>query len=103
MHCSDPDSFVGDCKHIKQCPSVLNDFITRSNESDYIAYLRQSNVNCHYMKPFVCCPHDGRQNSNLPETHFQRRLLSPEEGCGYSNNNIRIKFAGGHKAKVGES
>lgn len=99
--CADPDRLEGVCKSIKQCPAVLNEFLARSNESDYIGFLRQSNVNCDNIKPFICCPNDGRK-INLPENNFHGRLLTPDEGCGFSNKNIRIKFGGGHSAKVGE-
>lgn len=99
--CADPDHFGGVCKHIEQCESVLNEYMARSDEIDHMDYIRESNVNCDNVTSFVCCPFDGRK-TNLPETKFQGRLLTPDEGCGFSNKNARVKLARGHKAKLGE-
>lgn len=99
--CIDPDRFPGVCKPLKECAVILSEFMAKSNDEAYIQYLRQSNNACHNMKPFVCCPPDGRKNQ-IPEQNIVGRLLKPTEGCGFSNQELRLKLAIGHQSKLGD-
>ena len=101
MYCNDPNQFEGACKHIKECPIVLNAFVANSHDNSYRKFIRESNALCNHIKPLVCCPSDGRRNQ-LTENSIQGRLLTPAEGCGYSNQNVRVKFTGKKRSKLGE-
>lgn len=98
--CIDPDRFGGVCKGIEKCPSILNEFISGNNGSDYMNYIQESQNSCEKIASAICCPFDGVKNK-LPD-NFQGRLLTPDEGCGFSNKNARVKLARGHRARLGE-
>lgn len=80
---------------------MLNDIASKSKDHSYRQFIRHSNAKCNYIKPLICCPSDGRQNQ-LVESSIQGRLLTPAEGCGFSNQNLRVKFAGKKRSKLGE-
>lgn len=80
---------------------MLNDIASKSKDQSYRQFIRHSNAKCNYIKPLICCPSDGRQNQFV-ESSIQGRLLTPAEGCGFSNQNLRVKFAGKKRSKLGE-
>ena len=101
---------------MKQCPSVLNTFIQRQKDPEYIKFIRQSNANCNYASQAVCCPRDQPQQPQpqpppqpqVDETPVARpnsgaaRLLTTAEGCGVSKV-PHNRVVGGVPAKKGES
>lgn len=103
-YCLDPDNFPGVCKHIKECPIILNELMAKNNDAAFVQYLRDSNLACRNMDtnmPLVCCPPDGRKYQ-IPESSVQGRLLTPSEGCGFSNQELRLKLAVGHQSRLGD-
>lgn len=104
--CRDPNSVSGVCMNIKECPSVLNEFVARSKDQNYIQYVKQSNTNCGNIQPYICCPSEGRNvepdnNDPFPNSNEVRgRFLTIEEGCGFSNASHK-RIVGGAKAKEG--
>lgn len=98
--CSDPNDFEGFCKSIKHCPVVLNEFIAKSNDSAYIEYIQQSNSKCDNIKPFICCPSDGK-TKQISDDDIRGRLLTPAEGCGFSNQNNRLRIGSRQYSKLG--
>lgn len=98
--CHDPNGVEGICKNIKQCPTILNDFVARSKDAAYIRYIKQSNAKCHNMQPFVCCPTETK-SIDFDNKHLQGRLLTPEEGCGSPNISVS-KIVGGTPAHPGK-
>ncbi|XP_055303524.1 venom protease-like [Sitodiplosis mosellana] len=100
VFCQDPNQFEGACKHIKECSTVLNELVGKSYDNSYRQYIRQSNAICDHIKPLVCCPSDGRRNQ-LTESSIQGRLLTPSEGCGFSNQNLRLKSGDKKRSRLG--
>lgn len=121
--CSDPNGEAGICTNIKQCPSVLNKFIESSNDPRYIRFIKISNSICDNIQPFICCPIEKtNEETSTPETilpnepvepvepiepnrtpnsnSIQGRLLTLEEGCGYSANSS-TRIVNGKAAKIG--
>lgn len=100
--CNDPSGVKGTCKNIKQCPVILNEFLSRSKDTAYIQYLRESNTKCESVQPYICCPlENGPSTDESPNVNLRGRLLTPEEGCGVSNTTVR-KIVGGQTAKPGQ-
>ncbi|KAG5674634.1 hypothetical protein PVAND_004588 [Polypedilum vanderplanki] len=84
--CNTPDSIRGFCINVKQCPSVLNTFIQRQRDPEYIQYIRQSNANCNYVSQTICCPNEAPATTNTgnPVSLSTRSgLLNPPQ-CGVS-------------------
>uniref|UniRef100_A0A182HTN0 Uncharacterized protein n=1 Tax=Anopheles arabiensis TaxID=7173 RepID=A0A182HTN0_ANOAR len=54
--CIGPDNREGYCINIRSCPDVLNEFVQRQRDPQYVQYIRQSNAVCNYIQPNVCCP-----------------------------------------------
>lgn len=100
--CTDPKNGAkGTCQSIKQCPVILNEFLSRTTDASYVQYLKDSNKKCQNVQPFICCPlENGSSSDNAPNVSLQGRLLTPEEGCGSSNATVR-KIVGGTDAKPG--
>lgn len=100
--CNDPRSgAMGTCQNIKQCPSILNEFLARPKDNAYIQYIRESNSKCENVQPYICCPlENGSSSGDTSNASLQGRLLTPEEGCGTSNATVR-KIVGGTAAKPG--
>jgi hypothetical protein len=102
---------------VKQCPVVLNEFIQRQKDPEYVKFIRQSNANCNYASQAVCCPNQQQQpqptpppqpNNPIAETPIAQpnsgigaRLLTPEEGCGISKV-PHNRVVGGVPAKKGD-
>ena len=102
---------------VKQCPTVLADFIKRQKDPEYIQYIRQSNANCNYASQAVCCPFQRTSNEPVvtqppppfvtetpvaqPDSEVESRLLLPSEGCGISTV-PHNRVVGGVPAKKGE-
>lgn len=100
--CNDPKSGVkGTCQSIKECPVILNEFLSRTKDAAYIQYLKDSNKNCQNVQPYICCPLENGSSNNAPNVSLQGRLLTPQEGCGTSNATVR-KIVGGTTAKPGK-
>lgn len=99
--CRDPNGVEGVCKNIKECPSVLSEFVAKNKDPVYVQYIKQSNVRCRNMAPFICCPSQTK-SADSSNVGLQGRLLTPEEGCGSPNSTVR-KIVGGTSAKPGES
>lgn len=74
----------------------------------YVEYIKRSNENCRKIEPFICCPLDVKatnptDTNEVPKTKevdIQGRLLTPQEGCGFSKVKT-TKIVGGQTAKVG--
>lgn len=110
--CNDPNGITGICKSIKQCPSILNEFISRQNDAAYVQYIRKSNAVCNNIQPNICCPLEIQRSTEKPidsdagskvrnqNNEILGRLLTVEEGCGFSNVTQR-RIVGGQKAKMG--
>lgn len=106
ISCQDPNGLDGVCKNIKECPSILSEFIAKNQDSAFVRYIKQSNVKCRNMQPFICCPFEGRSDPPTEPTvttnpSLQGRLLTAEEGCGFSNV-TRRRVVGGNTAKPGK-
>lgn len=103
--CQDPNGVVGVCKSIKECPSVLSEFLVKNKDSAYVRYIKRSNENCRKIEPFICCPFETRIAQEQPTgesySNIQGRLLSPEEGCGFTEK-LNTKIVGGVNARPGE-
>lgn len=103
--CQDPNGIVGVCKSIKECPSILSEFLVKNKDSAYVRYIKRSNENCRKIEPFICCPFESRiaqeQPTGEPNVNIQGRLLSPEEGCGFTEK-LNTKIVGGMNAKPGK-
>lgn len=94
--CRDPNGEHGFCRSIRECPVILKDFTALLERKDvaFIQYIQQSNAICSKTKPVICCP--ARKKSFKPSQEIiptNRRiqhLLTPDEGCGFSNvSNLR--------------
>ena len=51
--CVGPDLLAGTCKSIRQCPAILNQFVARQNDQEYIQFVKNSNAICEYVQPNV--------------------------------------------------
>lgn len=123
--CKDPNGKSGTCTNIKECPSVLNEFIAKSNDPRFIRFIKISNSFCGNIQPVICCafeeknevtstsdtilpnepiePTEPNEQNQAPRGNsIQGRLLTPEEGCGYAGNATFTKIVGGSPAKIGE-
>lgn len=99
--CHDPNGVEGVCKNIKECPSILSEFLVKNKDTAYVQYIKQSNARCRNMQPFICCPTETK-STNSDNVSLQGRLLTPEEGCGSPNTTVR-KIVGGYSARPGLS
>lgn len=97
------------CKSLKECPAILSVFLIKENKDPaYVEYIKRSNENCRKIEPFICCPlgagtTNSTESNGAPKTkeaNNQGRLLTPEEGCGYSKVKT-TKIVGGKTAKAG--
>lgn len=98
---------------VKQCPSVLQTFIQRQKDPEYIKYIRQSNANCNYQAQAICCPTDAPPAGETqptppppspitrPDSGGRNALLLTTEGCGVSKV-PHNRVVGGVPAKKGE-
>lgn len=104
--CRDPNGTKGYCKYIRQCPVILEEFIRRNREPQYVQYIRKSNANCFGIHAVVCCPIEPTisQTTEATSSHhrIQGRLLTPQEGCGFANT-THLRLGGGYISKPGES
>lgn len=111
--CTDPNGVKGTCTNINECPSVLNEFIARSKDQRYIRFIKLSNIICDNIQASICCPFEEEnevpikpiepieRNQTRNGNSIQGRLLTPEEGCGYSKN-AGSRIVGGVTAQLGE-
>uniref|UniRef100_A0A1B0CAP3 CLIP domain-containing serine protease n=1 Tax=Lutzomyia longipalpis TaxID=7200 RepID=A0A1B0CAP3_LUTLO len=111
-NCKDPAGNSGVCVNIKECQPVLNDFLARQNDPNYVRYIQQSNANCNYVQPNICCPKSMMTVTTappvIPTSPTSRpiqpsgpiHLLTPEEGCGFSNK-THNRVVGGVDAELG--
>jgi hypothetical protein len=101
--CYTPDSVVGYCIGVKQCPSVLSTFIQRQRDPEYVKYIRQSNANCNYVSQTICCPHEEAALSTGGGgggVSTRGGLLNPPQ-CGVSKV-PHNRVVGGVPAMIGE-
>lgn len=96
--CIDPNGVGGNCISIYNCPVVLNEFTSRRNDPVYVRFIQSSNKVCNFIGQNICCPLDGGSGpapvtqgppptpaTSAPVSSGGRaRLLSREEGCGFS-------------------
>lgn len=101
--CTSPENFNGYCINVKQCPSILDEFLRRRQDPEYVRYIQQSNANCNYASQAVCCPNDApqqQQPSQQPTANLGNRLSNPGE-CGVSKV-PHNRVVGGVPAKIGK-
>lgn len=101
--CNDPKGMSGVCRNIRECPHILQQFVARQTDPQYIEYIRESNGLCNYVQPYICCTKE--EAAPVPQgpttvEPIQGRLLSPQEGCGDSNSTL-TRVVGGQPAKKG--
>ncbi|XP_031626165.1 venom serine protease Bi-VSP-like isoform X2 [Contarinia nasturtii] len=102
--CRDPNGIEGVCMSIKECPVILNEFVAKSKDSSYVQYIKRSNENCRNIQPYICCPSENKpiiQTDASPVAQIQGRLLTADEGCGYTNDTT-TRVVGGRPAKNGQ-
>lgn len=94
---------------------MLQTFIQRQKDPQYIAYIKQSNANCNYASQAVCCPLDAPAATEAPppaplpletpvaqpNSRAESRLYVPGEGCGVSKV-PHNRVVGGVPAKKGK-
>lgn len=97
---------------VRDCPAVLETFIARQKDPEYVKFIRQSNANCNYASQAICCPREAPNSGGTPnsgETQpiqpveirtSKARLLTPSEGCGVSKV-PHNRVVGGVPAKKG--
>lgn len=102
--CQDPNGLEGVCKNIKECPAILNEFISKNKDPAYVQYIQKSNGKCRNIQPNICCPDENRsvqpENPSPSSSTITGRLLTLEEGCGFSNQ-THNRVVGGVTAKKG--
>lgn len=110
--CIGPDNREGYCISIRSCPDVLDEFVRRQSDPQYVQYIRRSNAICNYIQPNICCPltrapapptappppaptapppppppapvTEGATPAPPSPSVGPVELLTPETGCGYS-------------------
>lgn len=92
----------GECKSIRDCASVRDEFIARGKDTDYIQYIKKSNKICHNKEPYICCPSEENPIQLPADDSIQGRLLTPSDGCGVSNAPLYNKIVGGTDAEIGK-
>lgn len=101
--CHDPNGMEGECKSIRDCASIRDEFVARGKDSDYIKYIKKSNAMCHNVEPYVCCPSEGEPMPLPNDADIQGRLLGPSDGCGVSDAPLYNKIVGGTDAEPGKA
>lgn len=105
-YCEDPAGAAGVCMNIRECPHIKAEFVARQKDKAYIDYIRKSNVICKGVSAVICCTDQSRatnsnnNNNNNGATNLAPRLLTLEEGCGFSNV-THTRVVGGVPAKKG--
>lgn len=118
-NCQDPNTVPGICTNIKNCESVLQQFIARQTDAVYIRYIQNSNANCNYNGQDICCPlEDAPPATQAPVTQapvtqppsvrtpppqtgdYKYDFLTPLQGCG-STNISHNRVVGGVDAEPG--
>jgi hypothetical protein len=109
--CTSPDNLSGYCINVKQCQPILDEFLRRRNDPEYVRYIQQSNANCNYQSQAICCPNNANPATQPPQPPPQptqpqpnnvntaSRLASPSE-CGVSKV-PHNRVVGGVPAKKG--
>ncbi|XP_070505080.1 phenoloxidase-activating enzyme-like [Chironomus tepperi] len=108
--CRTPDNLNGFCINVKQCPIILNTFLQRQKDPEYVQYIRNSNARCEYLKYFaqtICCPNDAPPATqpppppqSTPATLSTRSQLFAPPQCGISKV-PHNRVVGGAPAKKG--
>lgn len=116
-HIQSFNSSIGVCKSIKECPTILDEFLKKNKDPAYVEYIKRSNENCRKVQPLICCPSEDRsieitgstvtveivettEAPKKPNVDIQGSLLMPNEGCGFSKVK-NTKIVGGQNAKPG--
>lgn len=66
----------------------MDQYAARRGDQELIRFIRASNKNCNYAETVVCCPDTDESVKPSPTTSapsLPPRLLTPVEGCGFSN------------------
>lgn len=106
--CTTPDSINGYCINVRQCPVVLNTFLQRQKDPEYIQYIRNSNARCEYASQTICCPNDAPVVTQPPPppptsgTISSRSQLFNPPQCGVSKV-PHNRVVGGAPAKKGKN
>lgn len=112
--CTTPNSEVGQCRNVKNCPSLLE--YVKDNEESALAFLRKSNCGFLGLDPLVCCPElsspatieDGSSvgkknstngNSEEPSEEIPDRSINQQ--CGKNILSLD-RIVGGDPAKLGK-
>lgn len=103
--CIGPDNREGNCLSLRACPSLLNEFLQRQKEPQFVRFIQQSNAVCNYIQPNVCCPLESytpapptppptvappappapaTEGPSQTKNNAITTLPSPDTGCGYS-------------------
>lgn len=100
--CTSPENLNGYCINVRECPKILDEFIKRRQDPEYVRYIQSSNANCNYASQAICCPNEASQPSqpSQPSTNLGSRLGNPGE-CGVSKV-PHNRVVGGVPAKKGE-
>ncbi|CAG9797695.1 unnamed protein product [Chironomus riparius] len=104
--CRTPDEISGYCINVKQCPVVLNTFIQRQKDPEYIQYIRNSNARCDYAAQTICCPNEDSPATQPPPPQTSPASLSSRSQlftpprCGMSKV-PHNRVVGGAPAKQG--
>lgn len=76
--CNDPNGVAGQCTEIRQCPVILNEFISRQSDPQYVRYIQNSNARCNNIGQSICCPPQGQQNTQAPPTQAPTQAPTPK-------------------------
>lgn len=118
MSCFDPSGVEGFCCNLTDCPFINIEYQTKrfffTYEDQYKVYIQQSTQICiAHSDDSICCP-NRRTTTEAPTSTTTTttqppepnipfgRLLTPLEGCGYSNVTHK-RIADGNIAEPGKS
>lgn len=114
MSCFDPRGIEGFCCNLTDCPFINIEYQTQrfsfTYEDQYRVYIQQSTQICiAHNEDSICCPNRRTTTEAPPTTTTQPfepnipfgRLLTPLEGCGYSNVTHK-RIADGNTAEPGK-
>ncbi|XP_062557292.1 uncharacterized protein LOC134222163 [Armigeres subalbatus] len=103
--CIGPDNKEGNCISLRDCPVMLNEFLQRQKDPQYIRFIQDSNAICNYIQPNVCCPLQSytpappvppptvtppappapsTEGPTQPKNNGITTIPTPATGCGYS-------------------
>ncbi|XP_030380378.1 uncharacterized protein LOC115628430 [Scaptodrosophila lebanonensis] len=104
--CRGPDTRAGECVDIRSCDTLLDELRLKQTDPNFAKFLQASNRVCGGAGSTVCCPTGEVAPTSAPgmrprnTNEIPRRLLTVEEGCGYTLNSYK-KIVGGEVSKKG--